>query len=71
MHKQRTLKRKIIDLIEGAWLVLGVIAYNAYLVGHLKGAWAGWAVFLILGGAWCRWCWRTDEHNWRERRGLK
>lgn len=72
MRKQRTLKQKIIDLLLSAWLVLGVIAWNAYIVGHLaESAWAGWAVFILLGAPWCRWVWRTEEHHWRERRGLK
>ena len=67
MANRFTLKQKIIEFLSGVWLVLGVIAYNAMLVGHLKGAWVGWAVFLILGGLWCWWCWKDNEKKPWER----
>ena len=58
--RKTTLKQKIIEFLSGVWLVLGVIAYNAMLIGHLKGAGWGWAVFIVLGGLWSRWVWRTS-----------
>lgn len=66
MANRFTLKQKIIEFLSGVWLVLGGIAYNAMLVGHLaENAWWGWAVFIGLGAPWCRWVWKEIE--WENR----
>ena len=66
MANRFTLKQKIIEFLSGVWLVLGVIAFNAYIVGALaENAWWGWAVLLVLGAPWCFWVWTVVE--WENR----
>ena len=60
--RKTTLKQQIIEFLLGVWLVLGGIAYNAMIVGHLaENAWWGWAVFIGLGVPWCRWVWYEEN----------